>query len=103
MPSDERAHRTWLTAIVEELAAPLKEMSYAEIATRFLNEVDAFDFTRGGVWIQAEVQAWLESRRAGPGSPIIVSVHVSGEGRTDTSPVGTMFYVDAPEATAQDR
>lgn len=91
MFSKDRAHRAWLATIVEELAAPLREMSSEEIASRYLDEVDSFDFTRDGVWIQVEVQAWLENRRAGPGSPMIVTVAVSGDGCTNTEPVTTMF------------
>ena len=96
----ERAHRELLATIVEEIAASLREMSYDEVAATYLYTVDTFDFTRDGVWIQVEVEAWLEKRKAGPGSPMVVSVAVSGEGRTDTRPEATMFYVDPPEGTA---
>ncbi len=98
-----RAHRAWLATIAEELAAPLRGMSYEDLAAKYLYEVDAFDFTRDGVWIQAEVEAWLEDRKAGPRSRLVVSVQVSGGGGfSDTSPVGPVFWVDSPEAAEED-
>ena len=39
----EPAHRAWLATIVEELAEPLGEMSYDEIAAEYLNRVDVND------------------------------------------------------------
>ena len=102
MNSREREHRAWLATIVEEIAGPLREMPYNEVAAKYLDSVDTFDFTRDGVWVQAEIEAWLEKRMAGPGSPMIVIVGVSGEGRTDVSPVSTMFYVEPPGTAAAD-
>jgi hypothetical protein len=98
-----REQRAWLATIAEELAAPLREMSYDDLATKYLNEVDAFDFTRDGVWIQAEVEAWLEDRKAGPRSRLLVSVQVSGGGGfSEISPVGPLFWIDSPETDEND-
>ena len=87
---------------MEELAAPLRETPYEELAAEYLNTVDAFDFTREGVWIQAEVEAFLEDRKAGPGSPLVVSVQVTGKGLTDFIPVSTIIWVDGPGTTEGD-